>query len=128
PADQLPGAALAGYAVDRRGDVVEGRDAVEHPGHALELEAERLQGSGPPLGQLAANRVGLGRRMLRPGRGRRGEQRRLLAKLAADPREELGPGGHGAASRSAAQRSWNVRAATGGRSRVRVQSSRKSGT
>jgi hypothetical protein len=105
PAHQVAGATLVGDRFDRRGDVVEGRDTVEHPRHALELDAKRFQSCGPPLGQLASNRVGVGGRMLGPGRGRRGEQLRLPLELAADLREELGPSGHRAVSRSDAQRS-----------------------
>ena len=111
-----------------RGNHVDGRGPVEHAGHALELAAERLECFRPALDELSPDGLGLGRRMLRaPGRRGRGPTG-AHPHLLADPLEELGPGRHARRSLSEAQRSWNVRDATGGRSRVRVHSPKGSGS
>src|SRR5437899_2207880 len=89
-------------------DLAQRRDAGEHAAHSLELCAEGLQGLGPALGELSADRLDLGGRMLGARGDRRGEEARRLAHLVADAGEELGLGGHRVKPFSEAQRSWKV--------------------
>ena len=98
---------------------------------AVELESsfdERLERFGPAHGELAPNRLGLGGRMLGASGGRCLKPSGRPLHLLANTSEELGPGRHAWRSFSEAQRSWNVREATGGKSRVRVHSPKKSGS
>ncbi len=170
PGHEASHLALAG---DAGHDLRDGGDrsrAVEHAGHALELELETGKRLRPPLGQLTRDRFADRARIGRTRRRPRGEQAGSFAHLGANAREELGTRCHwsgvresgfdrgwpgsdtawlrspgsgvvvgepgvapdelpGAASLlSVAQRSWNVRCATAGRSRVRVQSLNARGT
>src|SRR5207244_6469029 len=93
-----------------------------------ELATDALERLRPALRELGPDRLGFLARVLGPSGWRRGEEAARLAHFGADPRHELLPRGHGGASlASSFHRSWKVRGATAGRSRVRVQSPKKSG-
>ena len=71
PGHQFARLALVRDAGDDGRNHIDGRNPVEHAGHALELTAERFEGFRPAFGELSPDRVGLGGRMLgAPGRSR----------------------------------------------------------
>src|SRR5207244_1129939 len=106
----------------------ERRHAVKDAADLLELATEALERLRPALRELGPDRLGFLARVLGPSGWRRGEEAARLAHLGADPRHELLPRGHGGGSlASPFHRSWKVRGATAGRSRVRVQSPKKRG-
>src|SRR6266542_3153662 len=114
-----------GNMLDHPGHLVQSRHAVEDSRDALELLAEALEGPRPSLGHLPLDHLEGLARVERARDRTRFEEAPGLAHLPPDTAEELRARGHDRSS--SFHRSLKVRAATGGRSRVRVHVPKKNG-
>src|SRR5262245_53780445 len=125
PGQDAPGLPLLGDAADHAGDLAQMPHAMKDPRDTLELFLKASERLRPSLGHLALHHLESLSHVRRAGGGLGLEEAASLRHFPPDAAQELGPRAHGRPR--SFHRSLKVRAATGGRSRVRVHSPKKSG-